>query len=145
MEYLILSNGWRAWSEKGECFIEVFPIENSIFRAHKTVNIPKGIFKAISDGETNVKELFKKYKLHNYIIDWSGETYSNMEETKNSENKYFGNGWFVERENDKFFIQYMSGAQGGENIRREISRKAFNEARTGKYNLTDLVKKYNMY
>ena len=145
MEYLVLSNGWRVWSEKGEYFIEVFPLENSIFRSHKTVKIPKEIFKVINDGETNVKELFKKYKLHDYLMQWSGEVCSKMEKPKDSEDKYFGNGWFVERKNDKFFIQYMSGVQGGANIRREISKKAFNEARTGKYDLTELVKKYNLY
>jgi hypothetical protein len=144
MEYLILSNGWRAWSEKGKYYIEVIPIENSIFKSYKTVEIPKEIFKAISYGETNVKELFNRYNLHNYIIQWSDETHLRMEEPKNSKDKYFGNGWFVEIKNDKFFIQYMSAAQGGANIRREISKKAFNEARTGKYNLTELVKKYNL-
>lgn len=64
---------------------------------------------------------------------------------KNTEDKYFGGGWFVERIGYNYFIDYLAAAQGGGNIRRQITKEIYLQARSGKYKLSELIKKYNLY
>lgn len=144
-EKFVLDSGWIAINTGSEYLLEVKPIENSIFRTHKIVTIPREIFFAIKEGERNTKVLFQNFNLHNLIIEWESSRELDPEKMENTDTKFHGGGWFVEKVGEKYFIDYLSASQGGGNIRKEINEEIYQEACSGKYNLSELIKKYNLY
>ncbi|MEM6319982.1 MAG: hypothetical protein AAF960_20080 [Bacteroidota bacterium] len=144
MKSYILDNDWKVYKEKNKYFIEVRPIKNSIFKYHETVEIEEEIFLDIVNGENQVKNLFKKFGLHKIIMAWNGKPLKGKR-LKNTENKYYGGGWLVQREGKKYFIEYLAASQGGKVIKREIDEKIYLVARSGKVDLPELIKRFNLY
>lgn len=144
MEQYELNNGWKVFFDHGKYYLKVTPIENSIFQKEKVVELPNEIALEIKRGEMNIKNLFEKFGLHKLIISWIPNV-EKGKELKNTEDKYFGGGWFVERLGTKYYIDYSAAAQGGGNVRREITKEIYLQARSGKYKLPELIRKYNLY
>ena len=144
MEQYVLDNGWIIIKKGDKFFLEVKPIENSLFRINQTVEVTEEIFNAVKNGETRVSEL-KKFNLYKYVIKWGKPKRSPIK--KNTDTKYYGGGFFVEKIDGKYFLEYMSGAQGGKSKREEINEKIYLEARSGKYKykLSELIRKYDLY
>jgi len=144
MEEYILNNGWKVQQRDNKYYLEVTPLENSIFRQHKTVELPEEIYLEIKKGEMDIKNLFKKFSLHKIIMSWiSGG--QEKKKLRNTKDKYYGGGWFVEQVGSKYFIDYLAAAQGGGTIRREINKEIYLEARSGKVTLPELIRKYDLY
>ena len=137
-----LSNGWKAEQTENGPFLEVFPIPNSIFSRHQKVEIPESLFEVIMAGERDIEVLFKKFKLHKYVIVWEHPEV-NMP-PQNTEYKYYEGGWFVEEVNGKYFLDYLLSTQGGGSNRIEISNEVYNDARLGLLKLHELLKKHNL-
>ena len=141
-EDFTLNNGWKVYSKDNHYFIDVKAIENSIFNKSKTVQIPQEVFDTVKNGETDEKVLFKEYKIHNLILEWKEPKKKTM--SKESDEKHFGGGWFVERKDGTYFLDYMAAKQGGESIRQKISKDAFEDAKSGDMDLKALREKYNL-
>ncbi|MEO6904690.1 MAG: hypothetical protein ABI315_16300 [Bacteroidia bacterium] len=67
------------------------------------------------------------------------------DENKNNQNEFFGNGWSIKKENDKFILNYISGSLQGDLKTIEISEDDFNAAKKGETNLDNLCIKYNVF
>ncbi|MEM6814417.1 MAG: hypothetical protein AAF600_08490 [Bacteroidota bacterium] len=140
----ILDNGWIVSKQPAEApILHVTPLPNSIFRVRDDLELPNDIYRDIAEGERSIKELFKKHKLHNLIIKW-GEPRKVLPKD-NSPAKFYGRGFIVTQEDNKYFLDYQLARQGGGSRKFEISKEIYEEARTGKYATSDLFKKYNLY
>ncbi|MEQ9307735.1 MAG: hypothetical protein RJQ14_27745 [Marinoscillum sp.] len=140
----VLDNGWIASKQPDqEPILFVTPLPNSIFKIYKEIELPNNIYEDIVRGERSIKELFKKYKLHSLIIEWGAPT--KIPPKENTPTKFYGGGFIVTEEGNKYYLDYLLSTQGGKSRRFEISKKIYEEARTGKYSLSDLFKKYNLY
>jgi hypothetical protein len=60
------------------------------------------------------------------------------EENKNTGNEFFGNGWSVKEESNKFVLTYISGSLQGTLKSVDISKVDFISAKEGKVNLDGL-------
>lgn len=141
-----LDNGWVV--EKNETDVPVLhvtPVSNTLFRKHQDVEIDNEIFKAISEGEREVKNLFKKYKLHKIIIENGAEEVRPNVKLMNTPTKFYGRGFIITQEGTKYYLEYQLARQGGGSRKFEISKEIYAQARTGKYSTSDLLKKYNLY
>ncbi len=140
-----LDNGWVVErSSKNVPILKVTPVTGTIFQVYKDVPISNEIFKDIARGERSVKHLIRKYNLHNLIIDFERKKVR-VKTKQNSKNKYYGRGFIVTQERNRFFIEYQLSIQGGGSRKFEIREEIYRTARTGKYTATDLFKKYNLY
>lgn len=63
----------------------------------------------------------------------------------NSDNEFFGNGWSVIHEDDKFYLKYVSGSLQGELKKIEITQNDFNLAKENKITLDEFCIKYNIF
>lgn len=144
MEQYVLSNGWIVRCEENKFYLEVTPIENTIFQNEKVVELPDDVALEVKNGERNIKNLFKKFGLHKLIMSWVPNV-KKGKERKDTEDRYYGGGWFVERLGSRYYIDYLAAAQGGGNIRREITKEIYLQARSGKYKLPELIRKYDLY
>lgn len=70
MEHYILSNGWIVRGERNRYFLEVTPIEDTIFQKRAVIELPIEIALEVKKGEINITNLFKKFGLHKLIISW---------------------------------------------------------------------------
>lgn len=142
-----LDNGWIV-EKKGDNtpILYITPIPNTLFRKNQTVEITDTIFEDISFGETDLKNLFKKHKLHMLIMEQGAKEVKPVLHPRiNTATKYQGVDFFVTEELGKYFLTYRLSRQGDGERKFEIAREVYEEARTGKYSSSDLFKKYNLY
>lgn len=59
--------------------------------------------------------------------------------------KYQGSDFFVTKEDNKYYLEYLLSTQGGKSRKFEISMEIYKRARTGNYSTSNLFKKYNLY
>ncbi|MEP4535511.1 MAG: hypothetical protein ABJ004_20620 [Cyclobacteriaceae bacterium] len=139
-----LDNGWVA-KKVGEniAMLYVTPIENSFFRSYLEVPLTKEEFEAISRGQTNTRELFAKFNLHVRIINLN----SQVSELKvnNSDDKFYGRGFIAFQEGDRYYLKYQLAVQGGCSRRFEISKKIYEDARTGNKTTKELFDKWGLH
>lgn len=141
-----LDNGWIVEKKDTDVpILHVTPIPNTLFRKHQDVEIDDEIFKAISGGEREVQTLFKKYKLHKIIIENGGVEVKPNVKLMNTPTKFYGGGFIVTQEEGKYYLDYQLSRHGGGSRKFEITKEIYEDARTGKYSLSDLFKKYNLY
>jgi|SRR5690554_204805 len=69
----------------------------------------------------------------------------NINQRINTPTKYYGKGFIVTKENNKYYIMYQLALHGGGNRKFEISKEIYQDAKTGKYSTADIFKKYNLY
>ncbi len=62
----------------------------------------------------------------------------------NTENEFFKSGWSIRKENDKYYMSYISGSLQGELKLVEISNDDFVLAKDDKITLDELCIKYNV-
>lgn len=67
------------------------------------------------------------------------------EKPKNTENKYFGVGWSVMKEADKYYFQFISGSIQGDQKSVEITEEDCLLGRTEKISFDELCVKYNVH
>jgi|GEM_PF-1957947 len=140
-----LDNGWTVTkNDKGIAVLHVIPIEGSLFRKEQFVNIPNNVFDDIRDGEREIKELFRKYKLHNLIFQWDREPVVS-EKYENTNSEFYGSGFLVTQEGKHYFIEYELSQHGGGHRKFEITKEIYEDARKGDKSTSDLFKKYNLY
>lgn len=146
MTEIKLDNGWIV-SKSGinKAILHVHPLKNSIFRKEQDVILPDEIYNAISQGDLEIKSLFKKYKLHNLILQWDNREPETTTVPSNTKNIFYGKGFIAEKENISFFLTYELSGHGGGNRKIPISEDIYLEARTGNYTVTGLFRKYNLY
>lgn len=63
---------------------------------------------------------------------------------KNTEDQYFGNGWDVKRIGEKYFLSYISGELIGKSKEIEISQEDFEAAKKGEIDLDGFCIKYKV-
>lgn len=142
-----LDNGWVV-EKKGDNvpILYVTPIPNTLFRKNQTVKITNTIFEDISSGETDLKNLFKKHKLHKLIMEQGAkEVKPVLSQRINTETMYQGVDFFVTEELGKYFLRYRLSRHGDGERKFEITKEIYQAARTGRYSTSDLFKKYNLY
>ncbi|MBL4560323.1 MAG: hypothetical protein JKX79_05005 [Labilibaculum sp.] len=140
-----LDNGWTVTkNENGVAVLHVTPIEGSLFRKEQFVNIPDDVFNDIRDGEREIKELFRKFKLHNLIFQWEREPVVSKK-YENTEFEFYGRDFLVTQEGEHYFIEYELSQHGGGHRKFEISKEIYEDARKGDKSTFDLFKKYNLY
>jgi len=141
-----LDNGWIV-ERNGNSgpVLHVTPIPNALFKKHQEVKIPEEIFEDIAQGERDVKNLFKKHKLHKIIIDEAAVEVRSSITLTNTQTKFYGRGFIATQERDQYFLEYQLARQGGGSRKFEITSGIYEDARTGKYSTSDLFKKYNLY
>jgi len=145
-ESYTLANGWIAILDMNErSYLKVFPIENSLFNKEKTVKIPIEIYNVIKNGDRDIKSLFSKYELHNYIIQWKQPSMTVNVERENKEGTYYGVGYIAKEENAKYYLYYQLSRQGGGTRKIPISKTAYSELRSSNYELSELFRKYDLY
>nr|WP_299207779.1 hypothetical protein [uncultured Brumimicrobium sp.] len=141
-----LDNGWIVMREGDQpAILHVFPVPNSLFRKEQVVEIPDDIYQDIESGETRVKELFRKHKLHDYIFQWDSRKPTTSPKYESTKNKFFGVDFLATDENGSYYLMYELSRHGGGHRKIPISKEIYEEARTGKYSTSDLFKKYNLY
>jgi hypothetical protein len=62
----------------------------------------------------------------------------------NTDTQFFGNGWDVQKLEEKFFLSYISGAIEGKAMRIEITEEDYIAARRGDLDLDDFCVKYHI-
>jgi hypothetical protein len=62
----------------------------------------------------------------------------------NTENEFFKNGWSIKKENNKFYMNYISGSLQGNLKSIEISKSDFNLAKDDKITFDELCIKYDV-
>ncbi len=62
----------------------------------------------------------------------------------NTENQFFGAGWDVKKEDNKFYLSYVSGAIEGKAKRIEIMKEDYDSAKRGELDLDGFCAKYNV-
>lgn len=140
-----LDNGWTvSENEKGIAILHVTLIEGSIFRKEQFIDIPKEIFENIRNGERNISELFRKYKLHNLIFQWNRVSVIS-ERQENTDSKFYGRDFIAIQEDNRFFVEYELSQHGGGHRKIEITQEIFEDARSGDKSICDLFMKYNLY
>ncbi|MEX1192580.1 MAG: hypothetical protein WEA99_11445 [Brumimicrobium sp.] len=146
MKKYILDNGWVVKREgSSSAILYVSPIPNSIFKKEQVVELPDYIYMDIESGETRVKELFRRHKLHNLIFQFENREPTVTPKYQNTMNKYYGIDFLVNDENGSYFLMYELSRHGGGMRKIEITKEIYEDARTGKYSTSDLFKKYNLY
>lgn len=139
-----LNNGWTIELDNdGKGILHVKPLSNSIFRKEQYVQVSEEIVRAVQNGERSVQFLFMNFDLHKQIIQWKKGMYPKKE--SNTPTKYLGIGFIVTEERGEFYLEYLLAIQGGKSRKFEISKEIYEEARTGKYSISELFKKYNLY
>ncbi len=142
-----LDNGWLVKRESGgKPILYVTPIPNTLFRKNQAVEITEAIFKDISKGETDLKNLFKKHNLHMLIIEQGAKEVKPIPRPKiNTETMYQGIDFFVTEETGRYFFKYRLSRQGDGERKFEITKEIYEDARKGDKSTSDLFKKYNLY
>lgn len=84
------------------------------------------------------------YFVHKSVMGYKMKPGSYPEKPKNSENEFFGNGWSVKRENEKFYFNFISGSLQGEFKSIEIAEEDYNSARAGEISFDEICAKYNV-
>ena len=140
-----LDNGWVVENTTGIPVLHVTPIPNTLFRKKQNVVIEEKVFKAIVNGERNLKNLFQKFKLHKTIIENGSSSVKPNDQLINTPTKFYGSGFIVTQEEDKYYLDYQLARQGGGSRKLEISLDIYLVARSGKQSVSDLLKKYNLY
>jgi len=67
------------------------------------------------------------------------------EKPKNTENEYFGIGWSVKKETEKYYFQFISGTIQGDQKSVEITEDDYLMARAEKISFDELCVKYNVH
>jgi len=141
----ILDNGWKAYiSEDGSFMLHVIPIPNNIFRIEQRVKITEEIFNAIINGERQVKELFREFNLHEYIIDWKKDDRPKPI-LKNSKKRFYGIDYAVVEEDFGYFMEYLLSIHGGGSRKIKINKDIYLKARNSKLSTSDLFREYDLY
>jgi|JRYD01.1.fsa_nt_gb hypothetical protein len=141
-----LNNGWIVEKKTdGVPVLHVTPILNTVFKKKHDVEITDEIFDDISQGERDISNLFKKYKLHKLIMKYGAVEVNPSIVFTNTSNRYYGRGFIAKHEGDKYFLEYQLSTQGGGERRFEISKEIYEDARIGDKSTSDLFKKYNLY
>jgi len=140
-----LDNGWLVYEDnKGKGILIVEPLENSLFRQHKVIELPDAIFNDIKNGMTEIKELFQKHKLHNLIVKW--ETIKPTDKRfVNTETKYYGRGYNVYKEGNKYYLILQLSSHGGGSRKIEINKEVFEYAQNDKLIAQDILDKFNLH
>lgn len=140
-----LDNGWIVTKKTDElAILHVIPREGSLFRKEQFISIPDDIFNEIKTGERRIKELFRKYNLHNLIFQWDREPITSIK-NENTQNEFYGIDFLVTQEGERFFIEYELSQHGGGHRKFEITKGIYEDARKGDKSTSDLFKKYNLY
>jgi len=63
----------------------------------------------------------------------------------NTETKFHGKGYIVEKVNYKYYLQYIKASQGGGSRKFEVSKEVFDKAKKEKSSLRDLFTEYDLY
>ena len=63
---------------------------------------------------------------------------------KDTENEFFKNGWSIRKENNKFYMSYISGSLQGDLRIIKISKDDFNLAKDDKITFDELCIKYDV-
>jgi hypothetical protein len=146
MKQYTLDNGWVVMKKDAQhAILHVLPIPNSIFRKEQVVEIPDEIYKDIESGERRVKELFRKHKLHDFIFQWESHKPVTSPKHQNTKDKFFGTDFLATEENESYYLEYELSRHGGGHRKIPISHEIYRDARTGKYSISDLFKKHNLY
>lgn len=127
-----LDNGWLAEKQDDHApVLHVTPIPNTLFRKNQTVEITDIIFEDIRCGETDLKNLFKKYKLHMLIMEQGAKEIKPVIRPRiNTATKYQGVDFFVTEELGLYFLRYRLSRQGDGERKFEIPREVYEEARS---------------
>lgn len=141
-----LDNSWVIWTDGLEYYLDIKPLNKTIFTKNRTVRISEEIFNVVKNGECKVLKLFKKFNLQKFLFTWNKPNYTNRAMNKvNTENKFYGRGFIVFKEEAKYFLEYQLARQGGGSRRFEISKKVYDDARRGNKSTSELLKKHNLY
>ena len=141
----ILDNGWEVYlDEDGSFMLHVIPIPNNIFQIDQRVKISEEIYNAIADGERNVKELFGKFKLHNYIIKWRKDDRPKPDYI-NTDRRFYGIGYVVVEKDNKYFMEYLLSTQGGGSRKIEINKEIYLRARGADISSSVLFREFDLY
>jgi hypothetical protein len=146
MKKLKLDNGWFVTKMEGKsAVLHITPLPNSIFRKYQSVDIPDEIFNDIELGEVSIKELFNKYKLHEFIFQWENRQPEISKRPANSSTIFYGNGFIATNEKNGYFLEYEISSHGGGHRKIPITKDIYDDARNGDKSTSDLFKKFNLY
>lgn len=139
-------NGWKVIStDNGKYGLsyESFILDENTLGA--MIEINEEVFNAACNPNVKLKDLFVRFDLYqNNVLYNLGERVT-ITKSKNTPTKYYGKGFIVTKENNKYYIMYQLAQHGGGNRKFEISKEIYQDARTGKYSTADIFKKYNLY
>lgn len=142
---VILDNGWLAFEDdSGKGVLIVEPLQNSLFTKKKIVELPDDVFNDIRNGTTEIKELFRKHKLHNLIIEWEVPKHGN-DHFVNTETKFYGRGYCVIVEEEKYYLSIQLSSHGGGSRKFEITKEIFEYAQNDKLTIKDILNKFNLH
>lgn len=110
------------------------------------IYVSENVYNQAKNGNHDLKFLFDKYNLYEAqnIMTAKNEK-SLIKESVNTSNKFYGKGFIVTMELGKYYIKYQLAQHGGGIRKFEISKKMYEDARSGNYTIDGLFKKYNLY
>jgi hypothetical protein len=108
--------------------------------------VNKEVYDFAKHNNINLEELVKKFDILNkckklYEI---GEKMVGFK-VSNTDSEFNNGDFIVTFENNNYFIKYQLSRQGGRMRKFRISKKVYEDAKTGNYSTSDLFKKYNLY
>ena len=141
-----LDNGWIVWTDGLKYFLDIKPLENTLFRKERTVEISDEIFEVVKNGERKLSELFKKYNLHKYIIKWVKPVKASVSMKRvNTENKFYGKDYIATREGTSYYLEYRLARHGDGGRKIKVNKNIYEDARSSEKSISELFKKYNLY
>ena len=76
------------------------------------------------------------------MADYSEEPFEYPTKPKSTKNEYFGSGWSVRHESDRFIFSFISGDLQGQEKQIEITKEDYLKARAGQIGFDALCIKY---
>jgi hypothetical protein len=106
--------------------------------------ISEEVFNDAKKGELSLSALFEKYSLQNCKKLFAITSPPDYPKPINTKDKYHGHAYFVIRENERYYFQYMKSRGIGDR-KFEISEEIFEYVKNNDVGVYDIIDKFKLY
>ena len=135
--------------DNGEGFFVLTYFAGVLGEKGAAIDVSDEVYEYAAKNTLSLTEIMGKFNWHeNRVLYKIGPTVQAVRPVyKGNENKHYGIGYFVAKENDGYFIYYMLSRQGGGTGRFEIQEEVYEYAKQNGAELTTgaIFKKFNLY
>jgi len=139
--------GWRVFRTTNDKYGLSYE-RNIINKDSALIEISEEVFNAAKEPYCSLHDLFEKYDLDKCkVLLRLGKPVDLTKKkiNKNTRNKFYGQGYIVEKTDNSFFLSYQLDRHGGGIREFEITEKIYLYARNSNLSTADLFKKFDLY